>query len=267
MLSTTLTAIARLTLLSLRRLPPVDLDNSLSWKPTAFADESGALHRWVTVDKWDEDALAREAHGWRVFGDICVVDAPLTLHVVEIGQARKGRQQSPWARAYKHPVIAGLVRFQRPDGKGSHRPLAGAQWKPLWYADQPQPEPGAWVDRMDADAVTPGLLHHITIRQPEPTTRQETLRQIGILGQRMRELELEIPPRIELETAMEVPMSRPACDGWVPCAWQAACYRDNPAEGIGSVGLYQIRRREDAPYGRSRIQTSERSHTQAVASD
>src|ERR1700690_1303906 len=139
MLATVLTAISRLTLLTLSRPRPVSLevrpshapsllaiqdrDEGMSWLPLAWADDSGTLHRWLTCDAWAADALAREAHSWHVIGDMVMSDAPMMLHVVDIGQQRAGRRHSPWARCYKHPVIAGMHRFQRPDGKGGWRKL------------------------------------------------------------------------------------------------------------------------------------------------
>jgi hypothetical protein len=242
MLATIGTALSRLTLLAVRELealPIPSTEGEVSWQPRAWADESGVLHRWVTVDSWGDDDLARECHGWPVFGDIVMADAPLTLHVVEIGRQRDGRRQSPWARAFRHPMLAGRFRFQRRDhhSKGGHQALQG-DWKPLWYADQPQPDPEAWVDLMDGDAVTPGLLHHIAIAQPSDAVRQDTLRQLAEVSREMARTaqRLPLPP-----DGMRLPMARGACDGWVPCPLQQMCYREHPEKDIGAIGLYQLR--------------------------
>lgn len=248
MLATVLTAIGRLTLLTLHRLSPIELEGSSTWSPFAWKDDSGVLHRWITVDGYDDGVLARECHGWKVFGDICVCDAPLTLHVVSIGQQRGGRRQSPWARAFKDPVIAGRFKFQRGNRRSGHSPLQG-DWRPLWYADQTHPDPEAWCDVMDREEVTPSLLHHIPIAQPSEAVRRDTLDQIARLASQMSRLGSEHPRN---SGGMELPMSRGACDGWVPCPWQQACFVE-PGElhDIGRHGLYQIR--AAAPYASSSI--------------
>lgn len=237
MLSTILTAIARTTLLTVSRVSEQIISPLASWLPLAWSDESGALHRWITVDHFDDGTLARECHGWYVFGDIVVVDAPLTLHVIEIGSQRNGRRVSPWVRAYKHPVIARRYKFQRKNSKG-HGTSLSEQWIPFYYTDQPQPDPVTWVDLMDADGITPTLLHHIPIAQPSEAVRRDTLGQLGQLTTRMTRLREERPG---VTDGMLEPMSRGACDGWVPCAWQEACFRERPQEDIGGLGLYQLR--------------------------
>src|ERR1700690_1210034 len=71
MLGTVLTAISRLTLLTLSQSPNQSLPLAeLSYKPLAWPDESGTLHRWTTCDHWDDETLAREGHGWHVLGDM-----------------------------------------------------------------------------------------------------------------------------------------------------------------------------------------------------
>jgi hypothetical protein len=163
-----------------------------------------------------------------------MADAPMMIHVVEIGQQRNGRRHSPWARCYKHPAIANLFRFQRPDGKGGQRKLAGQQWRPFFYADQPKPDPEAWSDLMDADHVTPSLLHHITIAQPSARAASHVRAEILQVAMEMAAAAGDPP--------MDHPMARAACDPvWGPCPWQTACMREEPAEGIRELGLYQIR--------------------------
>src|SRR5258705_7349655 len=64
MLETILRAVSRLTLLTLHEPAYVPLDQITVWQPLAWADDTGQLHRWITVDRWDEDTLYREMHGW-----------------------------------------------------------------------------------------------------------------------------------------------------------------------------------------------------------
>lgn len=261
MLGVTLTALSRLVLLTLQRSQPIDISPLVSWLPLSWQDDSGTLHRWLTVDAWDDDALVREAHSWHVLGDMVMLDAPMMLHAIEIGQQRGGRRHSPWARCYKHPVIAGTFRFQRPDGKGGWRKLSGEQWKPLWYADQTKPDPEAWCDLMDADHVTQSLLHHISIQQPSRSQSQRIRKEIEQVAGAMTESLASHPTA---ESPMEVAMARGACDPvWGPCAWQQACYgADYTREGIQGTGLYQIREaRADESSSRPRP-----SHRDSVAS-
>lgn len=235
MLSTVLTAISRLVLLTLSRPTPTGITGcESSWQPLAFADDTGTLHRWITCDAFDEEVLAREAHSWHVIGDMVMCDAPMMLHAIEIGQQRSGRRHSPWARCYKHPIIAGQCRFQRPDGKGGWRKLSGDKWTPLWYADQSKPDPETWVRLMDADHVTQSLLHHVSIAQP---SARAAIRTKAEISQVAAEIGRSLP-----HEPMSEPMSRTACDPiGGPCPWQHACFRDTPAEGIADLGLYQIR--------------------------
>jgi hypothetical protein len=143
-----------------------------------------------------------------------------------------GRRQSPWARCWKHPIIAGQCRFQRPDGKGGWRRLSGDGWKPLWYADQTRPDPEAWCDLMDEDHVTPALLHHTSISLPAPNhlrrVREEAARLASEMSQAVG------------TAALEMPMARSACDPLAggPCPWQPLCLPGLDAHAIPSLGLY-----------------------------
>lgn len=244
-LATILTALSRLTLLAVTQAPRVEISPQLSWLPLSWADESGLLHRWIAVDRFDNATLAREAHSWQVFGDIVACGAPLTLHIIDIGRMRDGRRASPWCRAWKHPVIAHRYKFLKKNGRGNPTALGG-QWKPIYYADQPNPDPAVWVDLMDVDQVTPTLLHHISIAQPSSEVCRSTLDQISWVAGRMSQL-IQAHAGVDTrplanESAMGEPMVRGACDGIVPCAWQEACYRERPADGIAELGLYQIRK-------------------------
>ena len=177
------------------------------WSMSSLVDESGALHRWITVSRWDEDARYRELHSWAVFGDCCAAQQGMWLHVIEIGEARKGHQHSPWCRAYKHPVIAGHFRFRKHDGSS----LKG-EWKPVWFQDSDQNTSRAWVDLMQADNIE--LIHHLQIRDPLPEH----------VSQFHRELSAEYSRAESLPGWTQVPMSRAACDMPYMCPWQPICY-------------------------------------------
>jgi hypothetical protein len=241
MLATTLTAISRLTLLTLQRPDTVPLAADAAWLPLAWLDDSGTLHRWVTCDSWDADTLAREGHSWHVIADMVMCDAPMMLHAIEIGQQRNGRRHSAWARCYKHPVIAGMCRFQRPDGKGGWRKLSGDQWKPLWYADQTRPDPARWCDLMDADHVTPSLLHHISIAQPSAGQARRIRSDVQRVAEEMCRARTSAAG-VGAMAGMEVPMARSACDPvGGPCPWQHGCFAEEYSQSVlAATGLYQI---------------------------
>src|SRR5438876_4403346 len=98
MMDTILIAFSRLTMLSLSKHSPVQLSDDVQWEVLSPVDESGMLHRFIFVDSWDNDAIAREVHSWRTCGDAAVCDAPMQFHVTEIGSQRKGRQHTPWIK-------------------------------------------------------------------------------------------------------------------------------------------------------------------------
>lgn len=249
MLGTVLTAASRLTLLRLHRVDPVHLAPGVDWQPTALADDSGTLHRWVTVDAWDRDAQARECHSWYVLGDMLACDVPLQLHVVVIGSMREGRRVSPWCRGYLHPMLAGELRFQKANPKGGHRPLAGDKWKPVWLADLPRMTAAAWCDRLDADGVTPSLLLHPSIAQPTDAARRQLLSEVEEESWRIEEEQARAARKGQPAggTAMRpafpatTPGSRANCDGLVPCPWQAACWRPTWDVAVEDLGPYARR--------------------------
>jgi hypothetical protein len=239
MLGTILTSVSRLTLLTLTMPGTIPLADT-AYSLQSWSDDSGTLHRWICCDSFDDEVLAREAHSWSVIGDMVTADAPMMLHAIDIGQQRQGRRHSPWARCYRHPIIAGQCRFQRPDGRGGWRKLSGDKWRPLWYSDQPKPDAEAWCDLMDADGVTPSLLHHISISQPSRTQSARIRAEIEQVASGMRTAFAEHPLPGD---PMSVPMARASCDPvGGPCAWQQGCFaEDYSAAGIAASGLYAIR--------------------------
>lgn len=232
-LTTVLTALSRRKLPRVTRQERLTLNEGLSWQPLSWRDREGKLHRWVTVDHWNEEERYRHMHSWMVFGDIVMCGAPMIIHAIAIGQRRNGRQATPWARAYRDPVIMGRYRFQ--GKKGS---LKG-DWKDLWYADQTSPDANIWVDLMDHEGVTESLIHEMTIAHPSEEAASESRRQILSECEEMKKLAEGYKASW---SGMLLPMSRGACDsGHVPCPWQTACYRERPQHGIGELGLYDLR--------------------------
>ena len=228
MLETIIRSLGRIVLLKLQRLAPIALDDDTRWDPMAWADDSGELHRWITVSEWDHDVLVREVHGWHAFGDMAVLGLPMTLHAIHIGQMRRGRRASTWARGWLHPTINRL-RFRQVDGTAFHG------WRAAHLADLNPARWDEWADQMFQEGVVTALIQHPRINAPSPAVCADTLRQIRSISAGMRFL-------IESEAQFhQLPMSRSACDGLVPCMWQHACYSETPADTTRFHGIYRSR--------------------------
>lgn len=241
MLSTTLTAISRLTLLRLSAVAAIPLNAAAAWQPLALADDSSALHRWITVSALDDDTLARELHGWGVAGDVCVSRVPLTLHVVVVGAMRAGRRLTPWIRGWRQPDFpSARVRFRRTSG----RALRG-DWEPAWLTDEPGHDTSRvvadWVDGLERDGVAPLLIRHVPVDVPSDTACDDVCAQIAIEAAAMR---LAVAERRSAPYFAH-PMSRGACDAIAaaPCVWQPCCYSPRVVDP-GTLPLYQLRTRD-----------------------
>ena len=185
--------------------------NDLNWQVTAFSDDSGTLHRWSTVESIDSDTVARELHSWGVFGDISVSDAPLTLHLVEIGTTRNGHRHSPWCRIYKHPAIPGRYKFRSVQG----RKLAGG-WEPKWLAAMRDFDISLWVDLMDQDGLQ--LVQHFQVKQPPVEAVERWKTQLAAQASQMN-------PNTD---PFSILGRRGSCDWPTICPWQHVCFSPNP---------------------------------------
>lgn len=236
MMDTILTALSRLVLLVLHERAPIELAPGLAWRFTSPVDDSGTFHRWVFADALDDDRRSAEFHAWQTFADMALAPAPLVLHVVEIGTSRKDRRVSPWLRAYRHEMFPSRIRFRHRNGT----PMKGEGWKAVYLPDMPEMTPAAWVDAMQADGVTSGLIHHLPLR--EPTAEQAAAARAQIIAEAERARALTLASATQ--DAFALPMSRASCDGFVPCPWQTACYsptgRSTDSE-LEQTGLYQLR--------------------------
>jgi hypothetical protein len=228
MLETIIRCVGRLVLLKVKHLDNVRLDNDTLWQPSAWADDSGELHRWITVSNWNEDALARELHGWHTFGDMAVLGLPMTLHAIHIGAMRNGRRASTWARGWRHPVINKL-RFRQTDG------TAFKGWRATFLADQSPANWDGWAEQIHREGAASALMSHVRVNVPTDATIADTQRQIRSEAAAIRFL-------VESQTQFHMlPMSRSACDGLVPCMWQHACYSDTPSDVSRFHGIYRSR--------------------------
>lgn len=226
MLSTILRALAHQTLLELTDPAPVVLAPGVAWEFRAWRDQTGELHRWVTVDKLDEDRMASEAHSWHVAGDMAAAKTPMTLHIIEIGrQNPKGRYVSPWSRAWRHPGLSSLpLRFAKKDGSS----LEG--YTPVFLSEA-SVDPESWVTQMEKDGAVAALIHTKRLREFDEGVRIEQVKQILLEARSMAAF-----GRPEWLT---VPMSRGACDGMVTCPYQPACYGTQDLVKIGLQPLHK----------------------------
>ena len=219
MLQTMLEYQSRTALPVLRPAPDVQLAPGIGWQMSAWQDDSGALHRLVSVDTWDEDALARELHGWYTIGDMCAANAPMTIHVIEVGQVRDGRRVSPWVRGFKHPTAPNLpVKFRRKQSQTDRhkdRSELAEGYRPVWLSDKARGDVRGWVDLLVAAGMAGEMVRRVDVRQPGEAARMDTLAQVVAEARRMAAM-----PRWQ-----DVPMSRGACDGMVPCPMQGVCYQ------------------------------------------
>lgn len=218
MLRTVTEAMSREVLLAVKPAGIVSVGEH-QWEIGSFRDDSGVLHRIMSVERWDDDAKYRALHGWTCFGDCAAAGQGMWLHVVEIGRHVKGHQASPWCRCYKHPAIAKHFRFRHVDGG----PLQGG-WKAVFYQDSSENDPKTWVDLMQRDNVWP--LHHLQIRDPGPEHVKSFRRDMEVLASRMQ----AIP-----KDWLDIPMRRTSCD-IPPCPWQVCCYAPPGLVNIEGVG-------------------------------
>lgn len=220
---------------------PVDLSLSLRWRVLNPVDPAArTLHRWITVDHWNADVdLPAEMHSWRTIGDMAVTNLPLTLHVIVIGQMRKGHRASPWTRTYRHPGLPHLkYRFLARGGRKLK------DWLPTHLSELPADtiSSAEWLDLMERDGVLAPLIHHYPLRQLSAPIASDIRLQIMQEALRMRDA---IVDRHSLSWSA-LPMSREQCDagpGHSACPFQWCCHSPNiePVDPA-TVGLYQSRR-------------------------
>jgi hypothetical protein len=231
MLETVLHTLARRSPIKLTPVKSKILADGVEWVFLAHADEHGELHRTVTVDRYDEDRVTQEMHGWYVFGDMCVARKPMHLHFIEIGQMRDGRRHSPWVRAWQHEYINHRIKFQRKGNKA----LQGTAWKPVHLADSTTYDATMWVDAMAEEQMADTLIHDADVMLPSSDHVLDTLRQIKVEAGQMEQWERSIGnPRV-------VPMARHSCDRPLPCPFLPYCFAPTPEVDITGLGLYKPR--------------------------
>lgn len=220
MIRTILAYLERITLVVVDEIKPIPVshayvpDIDIRWSFLAHADEGGMLHRWVFVDRIDEDTVLKELHKWEVIGDIIVHESPMMLHFVAVGQMINGRRYSPWCRAYLNPVIAGQIRFGKKKGQLSEN------WKPIFFADNPNNNPDHWLDQMIEDEAHEPLMLHKTVGQPDQSHVDNFYRDLRYEARQI--LNAESSP--EFTDPLALPMCRVSCDVPFVCPHQTVCY-------------------------------------------
>lgn len=225
---TSLEAVSRAGLLSYEPPLPVTIGDH-AWQTSAFRDESGLLHAWFAVERWDRGTMAQKLHSWEVFGDCAANQVGMTLHVIEIGRMAGGHQHTPWARIYAHPAIHGHHRFQQVDGTK----LEGS-WKPKWYQDSDKNNASDWVDMMEADNVVG--VRTVEVKELSKEHVEQFCREVKALAYQMTIHDVGTGEH----GWQDMPMSRPSCD-IPPCPWQDLCYCPSGVTNIKLIGLYSRR--------------------------
>lgn len=220
LLNVLVTALARLGIPpNLKEGPVIPLDGA-SWRTLSFVNPGSQLHRWITVDHWDEARQRRELHSWWVAGDIAVMNLPMTIHILEIGQMRNERLSSLWVKGYRHPKLPNVkrVRFRLRDREGSFK-----SWDPVRFVDL-HLDVESWVEMLFADEVPQFLYHAILVDAPAPKKLEACLG--DLLRESAKALRLSLAWR-------DLPMSRGACDFPYSCPFQPVCYEDADPELSG----------------------------------
>lgn len=237
MYETILRVLAKITLLMVKTVGTVSLNSSTGWRGSSLVDDTGTLHRWVTVDRWDADALSREMHSWYTFGDMTAFKSPMMIHAIEIGQIRKGRRASAWARGWRHPSLSNVngVHFKHRDGSS----FTG--WTAMHLADHVEYSADDWVDAMIRDRAGYALIHQANLNALSESALAAATGQMLVLG---HEIQRAITERGSAPWN-SLPMSRGACDSLIPCVWQSACYSENIVD-LAATGLYTPREKATA---------------------
>lgn len=227
-----LECLSRSPLVSLREVPAIRLSDNVSWQFLSHMDETGTLHRWKFVDYIEEDIIP-ELHAWEVFGDIAAADAPMTLHLLAIGQRKGCHQNSPWCRIYSHPNLPNILHFKKKKGGE----LKG-EWRPVWFSGNSANSPKSWVDLMIRDNAVTGLVRHTNVSQVSEEHLKLFKRDV------LMEAEGMATSRRDKVDPREYSMSRYACDHPYECPHQLFCY--NTSLSLEKTGIYQRRDREDS---------------------
>ncbi|MGH7182070.1 MAG: hypothetical protein ACREJN_08845 [Nitrospiraceae bacterium] len=216
---------SRSPLLTLYEIPSIPIAEGISWKFLAYRDESGTLHRFDFVDYIPEDPIA-DLHSWEVFGDIAAADAPMVLHYVAIGKRQGSHQQSPWCRAYAHPRVANIFRFNKNSGEDLKD-----SWKPVYFSGNEKNNSKTWVNWMERDGAASPLVRNIQVKEVSEEHIKGFRRDVMYEVNEMEKLNMKASPST-------LPLSRYSCDKPFSCPHQPFCYSSGK-ETLDSIGIYK----------------------------
>lgn len=223
-------SVARLILLTVQPAPDLELEFDTRWRTLGWADDSGALHRWVFVDRVDTDRMLSETHSWYVAGDVMLARVPMTLHFIEIGQTRKGRFRSPWTQAYRLPALRNSdYHFRAKSGAA----LKG-QWETKYLADDAYADVDEWAERAWTEGAAVSWMQHVNVTVPDEEACAAATKMVRDEAREMRKA-------VEGQWSREwhqYAMARGVCDGpFLPCVFQNLCYAPQPVQ-IEKHSLY-----------------------------
>lgn len=224
---TVLEYLSRSGVMQLRKHPDIgDMIYGEQWDFLSPIDDTGTFHRYVFVDHIDDDTIYHHARSWETWADMCLVSAPLQLHLIGIGQTRDARRQSPWCKCYSSPTVARLYKFKRRNGD-----LQG-DWRPLYFADNQGSKATTWVDLMMKEEVIPPLVLSRTLPAPTKQQRADFLdRDLLPLLKQIKFARTQDPFKLQ--------MCRSSCDTPFQCPHEFACYSVSPSVSmLEQSGLY-----------------------------
>jgi hypothetical protein len=187
------------------------------------------IMRLVIVDRWSDNRLQAELHGWRTIGDVCVTGLPMTLRVLVIGEQVNGRRHGYWTKAKQHPYTKQL-RWKRTRGDQE----LGESWKTVWR-EQSQVSADKWIEGMARDGVLRESAFEVKVKVPEQYQRDRVLEDITRISDEMQALRAgKVTP----------PMTRSACDAVIggPCRLQCVCYAPTEIR-LDETGMFERRKR------------------------
>ena len=143
----------------------------------------------------------------------------------------KGRYRSPWTQAFYLPQMRNTdYHFRSRNGYK----LQGA-WDTMYLVDSPDVDYDEWALRCSSEGAAGDWITHTNIKVPGDEQCDRTMEMVLAEARAMR--------TAESSEWSAWPMQRGACDGFVPCSFQPACYSDQPVK-IDSIPLY-VRHAED----------------------
>lgn len=184
---------------------------SPGWRGSAMLDPDGSkLRRFLPCSTWNPERQEHEIRSWYGIGEVCMLNMPMQMVVVNLGPMSGGRRHSPWAKALLHPQHSSL-RFR----KRSRGTIDGFKetWIPIFREEHDEIDRDRWYQAMIEDEVLKELLFVVDIPVPgelEAGLIRDMARRKLDAARRVTEL-----PDKQLST----------CDGpLAPCPFRGCCW-------------------------------------------